>query len=71
MTFTTYRSKSLKTLWTKFDMDYVCRLRGFSTWRMDDICADHWRAGSEIFDCVKALESYLTEELSAEPMGSK
>lgn len=68
ISFTEYRSQTLKTLWTKFNGDYVVRQQGFSTWRVDNICANHWKLGVEVFDCVLAMERYLVDDLMMHPM---
>jgi hypothetical protein len=61
-TFTEYRSRASKTLWSKYSLDRVCRDHRFRTSRFDNICADHWKNDAEIFECAKALESYLISE---------
>ena len=66
MSFTTYRSAAVKTLWSKYTILDVRRHTAFSNWRIDDICADHWKAGKTIFDCVKELENYLVNDLHVE-----
>ena len=68
LSFTEYRSQVLKTMWTKFNRDYVCQQLGFSTWRVDNICANHWKLGVEVFDCVLAMERYLVDDLMMHPM---
>lgn len=65
MSFTEYRSKSLKALWKKYNMDYVVRLHNFhfSSWRVDDICANNWKHNNPIHYCVSVLADYLVDEL--------
>lgn len=69
MKFTEYRSKALKGLWKLFERDYVCRAHNFSTWRIDDICAGHWKHNYELSLCVAALSNYLTKDLLLKPKG--
>jgi len=68
LTFTEYRSKVLKTMSTKFDMNYIVRMPGFSTWRSDNICANHWKLAVEVFECVLAMELYYVGELMVHPI---
>lgn len=68
MTYTEYRSKVLKIMSTKFDMDYIYRMPRFSTWRSDNICANHWRLDVKIFECVLAMELYYVGELMVHPI---
>ena len=68
MTYTEYRSQTIKTMRTKFDMDYIVRLPGFSTWRFDNIVANHWKLDVEVFQAILAVEKYLVEDLKVFPM---
>ena len=68
MNFTEYRSKCIKKLWKIFEADYVCRLPGFSTWRIDDICANHWKHEYSIKLCVEQLTEYLKNDVLTKPI---
>lgn len=67
MNFTEYRSKSLKLLWPKYYEQYdidernLVRQPRFSTWKVDDICANCWRNNCPIDFCVELLFNYLQE----------
>jgi hypothetical protein len=68
MKFTEYRSKCLKAMWKGLKehatFDYVTRQPHFSTWRVDDICANQWRASdTDITGCVQELIHYIKAEV--------
>jgi hypothetical protein len=70
MKFTEFRSKSLKALWKALWDDsesgqrYVCNQPAFSTWRVDDICANQWKGNdSDISGCVQELTHYIQTEV--------
>ena len=62
MGFSEYRIKAIQLLYEKYDMLSVLSLPTVSRFRLDDICADHWRDDYEIMDCVNGLEAYLVTE---------
>ena len=68
LTFTEYRSQVLRTMRTKFDVDYIVHNSAFSTWRFDNICANHWKLNVEVFDCILAAEKYFVEDLMVYPI---
>lgn len=64
MSYSEYRSQCIKLLWAKYDILGVASLPTFSRFRIDDICAEHWKTdGPVIIDCVLELENYLANEL--------
>ena len=69
MRFSEYRSKSFKDVWSRIHdetghRDYnVCRMSGFSTWDMDDICAVNWSNANPIEVCVSTLFSYIVDDV--------
>ena len=69
MRFSEYRSKSFKAVWsrihdeTEYSDYHVCRMPGFSTWEMDDICADNWANANPVGVCVSTLFSYIVDDV--------
>jgi len=64
MTYSEYRSKAIQWLWKKYDILGVASLPTYSRFRIDDICANHWKAGDPYINAVLALETYLVKELN-------
>ena len=67
MKFSDYRSKALKALWPKYYNQYDKAIRNlirqpqFSTWAIDNICANCWKNDCPIDFCVEMLFDYLQE----------
>lgn len=67
MTFSQYRSKALKALWPEVRKRWLCDCSlivnhpKFSTWKVDNICAKHWKWNNTITNCVTDLINYLKE----------
>lgn len=68
MNFTEYRSFCLKNLWIELQGEgiteqWVCCQQNFSTWRIDDICAIHWKADNPKEVCIHELYAYVIDEI--------
>lgn len=69
ITFSEYRSQCLKILWKEeldlFGMDSraIIENPNFSTWRVDDICAENWKKNRLFLECVADLTGYIKEEV--------
>lgn len=67
MEFAKYRSISLKLLWPEvykefgLEQEDVCRRPKFSTWEIDNICANNWKADNPEGICAKELFDYIEE----------
>ena len=67
MEFAKYRSLSLKLLWPKVEAELnltqedTCRLAKFSTWEIDNICANNWKANNPTEVCAGMLFDYIEE----------
>jgi hypothetical protein len=49
-------------------MEYIVRIQAFSSWRIDDICANHWKSGSDFDPCVEEMDHYIRTELLHEDL---
>lgn len=63
ITFSEYRVKCLLLLWAKYDILSVASLPCFSRFRIDNICAEHWKRDDVFIDCVLELEHHLVNDL--------
>lgn len=64
MKYSQFRSKCVRELWKIHSMEHVVFQQSFSTWRIDDICANHWRANqTDTAGCIKELDYYVRAEV--------
>ena len=65
--FSQYRSNSLKRLWSRVKKELgleriaVGAIEEFSTWEVDDICANNWRPDNPVEVCVGVLLEYIDD----------
>jgi len=72
MEFTEYRSQALEALRPRTEKSLqwpkksICRSAKFSTWEVDNICANCWRADNPIGFCTAMLFDYCEELLKGD-----
>ena len=64
--FPTYRKDALKALWRSlkrygYAKDWIIRQTTFSTWKVDEICANNWRDEKQIAVCAYELVQYVKD----------